>query len=291
MIFGANKSGQFFGYAKMVEPIDKEKAARQQATSHSSKSSIAGFTNSSGSNNISGSSNRHPDQILEEEEKVDRSRGGSDPVRPSYFLLPTNSHHAATSPGELSASPAEDGPTPSGVRSNTDPTHHKPKPAWSTRLQAHHTIPGSEAKSHSMEPKQVQINTHPATSINASIPSSEAEKQQALGGSHKAQHMSTDGVLRKDTILTPAEKQERSLSHFPPKPAQDGLSDQATSEVQRGEGTSPGQEEESIGRPFKIQWIKIGTLPFNQTGHLRNPWNSNREVKVSRDGTEVEPGE
>ena len=48
---------------------------------------------------------------------------------------------------------------------------------------------------------------------------------------------------------------------------------------------------EELGRPFHIQWIKTGSLPFGRTRHLRNPWNADREVKVSRDGTEVEPSE
>lgn len=30
-------------------------------------------------------------------------------------------------------------------------------------------------------------------------------------------------------------------------------------------------------------------LPFHRTRHLRNAFNDNREVKISRDGTEVEP--
>ncbi|CAG8636353.1 3279_t:CDS:2 [Paraglomus brasilianum] len=50
-----------------------------------------------------------------------------------------------------------------------------------------------------------------------------------------------------------------------------------------------------------IQWTPIdeaalaasssrpSPLPFTRTRHLRNPWNANREVKISRDGTEVEP--
>lgn len=29
--------------------------------------------------------------------------------------------------------------------------------------------------------------------------------------------------------------------------------------------------------------------PFGRTHGLRNPWNGNREVKVARDGTEIEP--
>ncbi|CAG8727657.1 18894_t:CDS:2, partial [Acaulospora morrowiae] len=43
------------------------------------------------------------------------------------------------------------------------------------------------------------------------------------------------------------------------------------------------------GTTFKIEWITVKKLPFIRTRHLRNPWNLNREVKISRDGTEVEP--
>ncbi|KAF7316360.1 YT521-B-like splicing protein [Mycena indigotica] len=43
------------------------------------------------------------------------------------------------------------------------------------------------------------------------------------------------------------------------------------------------------GQEFPLQWICTTRLPFERTKHLRNPWNSGREVKISRDGTEVEP--
>jgi hypothetical protein len=43
------------------------------------------------------------------------------------------------------------------------------------------------------------------------------------------------------------------------------------------------------GRPFRVDWIRTTHLPFIRTRHLRNPWNNGREVKVSRDGTELEP--
>lgn len=39
---------------------------------------------------------------------------------------------------------------------------------------------------------------------------------------------------------------------------------------------------------FSLQWNTVQFLPFSHT-RLRNPFNSNREVKVSRDGTEIEP--
>lgn len=42
------------------------------------------------------------------------------------------------------------------------------------------------------------------------------------------------------------------------------------------------------GKPFKLEWISTNRLPFYRTRGLRNPWNSNREVKIARDGTELE---
>jgi hypothetical protein len=42
------------------------------------------------------------------------------------------------------------------------------------------------------------------------------------------------------------------------------------------------------GKPFKVEWLSINRLPFYRIRGLRNPWNSNREVKIARDGTELE---
>ena len=45
---------------------------------------------------------------------------------------------------------------------------------------------------------------------------------------------------------------------------------------------------QAFGRPFKIEWISTNRLPFYRTRGLRNPWNANREVKIARDGSELE---
>lgn len=42
------------------------------------------------------------------------------------------------------------------------------------------------------------------------------------------------------------------------------------------------------GRLFKIEWVSTIRLPFYRTRGMHNPWNSNREVKIARDGTELE---
>lgn len=45
----------------------------------------------------------------------------------------------------------------------------------------------------------------------------------------------------------------------------------------------------TFGKPFYISWQSTERLPFYRTRGLRNPWNANREVKIARDGTELEP--
>lgn len=52
------------------------------------------------------------------------------------------------------------------------------------------------------------------------------------------------------------------------------------------QGESPPSK--AWGKPFKIEWVSTTRLPFYRTRGLRNPWNSNREVKIARDGTELE---
>ncbi|KAH7402012.1 YT521-B-like domain-containing protein [Phaeosphaeria sp. MPI-PUGE-AT-0046c] len=51
----------------------------------------------------------------------------------------------------------------------------------------------------------------------------------------------------------------------------------------------PPAVAQSWGKPFKIEWLSTNRLPFYRTRGLRNPWNANREVKIARDGTELEP--
>ncbi|XP_074568467.1 zinc finger CCCH domain-containing protein 45 [Curcuma longa] len=43
------------------------------------------------------------------------------------------------------------------------------------------------------------------------------------------------------------------------------------------------------GRNFSLKWLKLCELSFNKTHHLRNPYNDNLPVKISRDCQELEP--
>ncbi|KAF5472570.1 hypothetical protein F2P56_009283 [Juglans regia] len=43
------------------------------------------------------------------------------------------------------------------------------------------------------------------------------------------------------------------------------------------------------GRNFSVKWLKLCELSFQKTRHLRNPFNENLPVKISRDCQELEP--
>ncbi|KAH6675547.1 YT521-B-like domain-containing protein [Halenospora varia] len=56
----------------------------------------------------------------------------------------------------------------------------------------------------------------------------------------------------------------------------------------RSDAESETPPSKAWGKPFKVEWMSTMRLPFYRTRGLRNPWNSNREVKIARDGTELE---
>ncbi|KAI1277057.1 YT521-B-like domain-containing protein [Xylaria sp. FL0933] len=70
----------------------------------------------------------------------------------------------------------------------------------------------------------------------------------------------------------------------------DGVSDAASEDSESARSTHEGEgAPKAWGKPFKLEWLSTTRLPFYKTRGLRNPWNSNREVKIARDGTELEP--
>ncbi len=255
----------------MVEPIDKERAA-DSSSGPSSKQTSQGSSSGSASQGAGPSkylSHPQPQRIQEEENEEDRGRSDSEPVRPTYLLSPSQSRLASSSPGELT--PAEDSKVGLSVRGErkTDPL----KPKFYESKSIDHAAAAPRAQT--LDPKAGQPSYFPPVQIAATTlpPDAEAEKQRLLGGSARQQQLGDDGVLRKDTALTLEEKKERNHEH-------------------RGEMEEAAEFGlDGWGQSFNIQWIKLGSLPFGRTRHLRNPWNADREVKVSRDGTEVEPSE
>lgn len=66
------------------------------------------------------------------------------------------------------------------------------------------------------------------------------------------------------------------------------LSDQEEEEEDKSPAKGETGSEGTDDKPFRVEWISTNRLPFYRTRGLRNPWNANREVKIARDGTELE---
>ncbi|KAL8691290.1 MAG: hypothetical protein Q9218_003450 [Villophora microphyllina] len=64
--------------------------------------------------------------------------------------------------------------------------------------------------------------------------------------------------------------------------------DEPTDVAEEGDEAAEQSGAQAFGKPFKIEWLATNRLPFYRTRGLRNPWNANREVKIARDGTELE---
>ncbi|RAR03432.1 yt521-b-like splicing factor [Stemphylium lycopersici] len=89
---------------------------------------------------------------------------------------------------------------------------------------------------------------------------------------------SARGTIFWEAELSDAEAEEQEEAS---KAEKDGASQQADVDT--------SAVAQSWGKPFKIEWVSTNRLPFYRTRGLRNPWNANREVKIARDGTELEP--
>lgn len=61
---------------------------------------------------------------------------------------------------------------------------------------------------------------------------------------------------------------------------------------QDAEGGDPSDRagsRQKWSKQFTVEWMCTKPLPFRFTRGLRNPWNDYQEVKIARDGTELEP--
>lgn len=108
------------------------------------------------------------------------------------------------------------------------------------------------------------------------------DPRTALENVRKAEEGSLHPVVEEDERARAEEDREKGK-------AVDRTGKLATTPAAAGPTAGQTQEDGPVwGESFKVEWIRTERLPFTRTRHLRNPWNHDREVKVSRDGTELE---
>ncbi|KAF9017528.1 hypothetical protein BDZ89DRAFT_1022147 [Hymenopellis radicata] len=235
LIFGVNKSGEFYGYAKMAGPVLQGEHRVSWASRGDSTSS-----------NVSAVTGRHSvlgDTIPEETSVESKSFFPAVEhrlVEESPQPLTTPEQRIVVDSMEVKSAPAETGPGHSKIT----PLPAALKYSLDTRL---------------FKPEVIAAKSQPALVE----PVTEGEF-----------HLDETAPLRAMKQHSEDDVQALEEDH----------------ENERLENKESRAEGETWGESFKVEWICTERLPFFRTRHLRNPWNKDREVKVSRDGTELEPG-
>ncbi|KAF8157962.1 YT521-B-like domain-containing protein [Crassisporium funariophilum] len=253
LIFGVNKSGEFYGYAKMAGPVRRG----EQRVSWASRLSDSSLDSRSSQSPVSGrfASSLRPGEA---------------------FFSPSDNRLVDDSPMPVDGLSSADtrGAMPLGAARK-----YRSAPAMLGDKYHLPTMKTPAAK-HSLD-QQMRINMEqnrearedgfeldpsaPARAMRGNQPPA-SDGQEMSGGSR--------GV----SGLHPVEEvEERSEGH-------DGVDG-----VERALESDEGRGVETWGDCFAVEWCCTEKLPFHRTRHLRNPWNHDREVKVSRDGTELEP--
>ncbi|KAF8624407.1 hypothetical protein AX15_005888 [Amanita polypyramis BW_CC] len=220
LIFGVNKSGEFYGYARMAGPIQ---SGGQQ---------VAWETRGTESPSL-----QECDSTVDE---------------PPLILSPSDRCQIVESPQPTSASIEDDSNLPllpvadEGLKDMvvTDTCHA-------------HTSPAEIEQRYQKLSAQVPPHHHMYEMANH-------HRRQAIGMASIRLNPNT-----LENAITPQEECE--------------------SEEVRGDDIEKGGGGASWGESFRVEWLCPERLPFYRTRHIRNPWNHDREVKVSRDGTELEP--
>ncbi|KAG8746560.1 hypothetical protein FRC10_004412 [Ceratobasidium sp. 414] len=297
LIFSANKSGEWFGYARMEAPIintqqsvnwesrvsprspSSPTAQRKSEAAASSEESIATATQPGESQHL-----QAPQPMFSpSEHKFAASPAPITPVEmlKLQFATDTRSENA-TSPSSqppradsLVSAPAELG---EAHRQLTNPTRDANETESPDHARRHTGAAAVIAKGGELFELD---ETAPYRAVRETSEFGSPEQQES--------RIDGDGIVHKDMVLMTDElERARNLSSDqPPRPIRESLTPAETSS-----SVAPAVGEEKVegwGKPFKIKWIRTEKLPFHRTRHLRNPWNNDREVKVSRDGTEVEP--
>ncbi|KAG9103015.1 hypothetical protein FRC06_000463 [Ceratobasidium sp. 370] len=298
LIFSANKSGEWFGYARMEGPIINTQQSVNWESRVSPKSpsspTVQRKLEATASSEESGVTVTHP--------------GESQHLQVQPIFSPSE-HKFATSPAPITpvealklrfaaSTPSDNAASPSSFQPpRADGLVSAPPELGEAHRQL--TNPARDANE-AESPDRIRRHTGAAAVIAKSgkpfeldetAPYRAAREISEIGPSKQQEsRVDGDGIVHKDTALTTDElERARNLSEDqPPRPIRESLT---SAEAGSSVASAAGEEKiEGWGKPFKIKWIRTEKLPFHRTRHLRNPWNNDREVKVSRDGTEVEPG-
>ncbi|KAI0700364.1 YT521-B-like domain-containing protein [Cerioporus squamosus] len=275
LIFSVNKSGEFYGYAKMAGPIMRG----EQRVSWASRTDSPQRRSSLQTPRESPATARQgPETFFSpSEQRYEQSPFPMSPETHAQFSAASQRRSTLDEPDRVSTAPAV---MLQRHRALSGQTVEGQAPASFDIHTLRPVAPVITGRKQMSQPEGIELDRtapframrDPRAGVEAAIRSaSEESPLQTVTEEDERQHL--DDGRGKGKAVSRFEQ-----DHTPGERSQDD------GPAQRG------QEEGPVwGESFKVEWIRTERLPFTRTRHLRNPWNHDREVKVSRDGTELEP--
>ncbi|PIL22420.1 hypothetical protein GSI_15108 [Ganoderma sinense ZZ0214-1] len=271
LIFSVNKSGEFYGYAKYV------------AFSFYAAALIVSFHRMAGpimrgEARVSWASRADSLQRRGAQQREDASqRGGT--------LLSPSEHRFGESPYPMSPDQPMKTPT------SGPPLHHQ--------LSQQQDRNAASAPAEMLQPHRIlsqatmddpQAFSYDYTKIRPVAPAIAGPKQLLQPEGIELDRMAPIRAIRDpNERVTEAVKAVTDGSLHPVAEEDEPPHDRAA-DAGKGKEAGTAQDDGPVwGESFKVEWVRTERLPFTRTRHIRNPWNHDREVKVSRDGTELEP--
>ncbi|KAI9058235.1 hypothetical protein FKP32DRAFT_1581944 [Trametes sanguinea] len=263
LIFSVNKSGEFYGYAKMAGPIMRGEQRVSWASRTDSPPQRRSSTQSQRDSPSRARGDREAVYFSPSEQRYGESPFPMSPEQPKP--LPHTRHLSEVAERDILSAPAEMAQPHRSLSlgSGADPNAASLSYDNAVRPVAP-LIAGPSGRKHATQPEQIELDR------NAPIRAIRDPRVQ------EAVRKSEEGSPSLHTVAE--EEDERGEGR-----GGKGKETEKTAEERFRE------EGPSWGEPFRVEWIRTDRLPFTRTRHLRNPWNHDKEVKVSRDGTELEP--
>ncbi|KAF9222954.1 hypothetical protein BS17DRAFT_735113 [Gyrodon lividus] len=282
LIFGVNKSGEFYGYARMSSRIlhgEHGVSWASRADSSPSSSSLSSIR-------------RQSRGTPGEPESPLRSRGSL-----LTYFTPSERHLVEASPlpfspSQRNTSGSKHPSSPSSLPGVELPLERQSAPAaFGRRSQG-------ELFSDLYLPR-----SGPSCSLEGWPSASRSAKESVLASSKEIEldenapvramrnkNWGTEDSKKSGMSLQPVEEEKQTGSGGEDDDDDGGVPPTTPPEAHDQVEMQGEDRRVGWGETFKIEWLCTERLPFSRTRHLRNPWNHEREIKVSRDGTELEPG-
>lgn len=246
---------EFFGYAKMAGPIVKQE---RRISWMSRKGEIEGGESSGSSGQKSSSSGRPAEPSIPEvdESSVQDRPAGTDSLgvpgasassRPIFS--PSASHLVANSP-----QPMSDNPTPAAEPHSRSADNAK---IDYLNVRAHMTDPVSPGplqsqdvrRGDSLDPRLLSSMQRMDINVISPASASGVADQLAAGSSNTKAVKDDDGVTRKDTALSPEERNARLE-----------VLEKEEEAARNAEGKASSLQdsvEHGVSKPFKVEWVRV----------------------------------